>query len=218
MAIIKQGILGGFSGSVAGVVGSSWKGRAVMKAKPLSVANPRTEAQVNQRTSFKLVSVFASFLLTHFVRPIYNPIAGNISGYNKFTRQNKNMFSGAGEFQPGNLYSGGGDLPYDEIKTAEYNTTIDLMTITWDSSAIAGSVRESDEVVAYAYEPTTDTYWLGASGEPRSAETLVLGKFKGGSDLMGQLQVTVGMAYVSADGRLVSVESKAQTFTIDFTV
>ena len=48
MGILKQGILGGFSGKVANVVGTSWKGIAVIKAMPLSVANPKTAGQVAQ--------------------------------------------------------------------------------------------------------------------------------------------------------------------------
>jgi len=33
MAIIKQGILGGFSGSVANITGAAWKGRSTVRAK-----------------------------------------------------------------------------------------------------------------------------------------------------------------------------------------
>jgi hypothetical protein len=52
MGVIKRGILGGFSGKVANVIGGSWKGIAYMRAMPLSVANPRTTAQTTQRTIF----------------------------------------------------------------------------------------------------------------------------------------------------------------------
>jgi hypothetical protein len=55
MGTIKKGILGGFSGKVGTVVGSSWKGIAYMRSLPLSVKNPRTLAQVSQRSKFTLV-------------------------------------------------------------------------------------------------------------------------------------------------------------------
>lgn len=48
MAIIKQGILGGFSGSVAGVTGAAWKGRSTVRAKKPKQngrATPAMEAQ-----------------------------------------------------------------------------------------------------------------------------------------------------------------------------
>jgi len=54
MGTIKKGILGGFSGKVGTVVGSSWKGIAYMRSLPLKVKNPRTEPQMNQRSKFAL--------------------------------------------------------------------------------------------------------------------------------------------------------------------
>ena len=53
MGKIKQGILGGFRGTVGTVVGSSWNGIAYMKGKPQSVKNPKTDAQLQQRGFFR---------------------------------------------------------------------------------------------------------------------------------------------------------------------
>ena len=63
MATIKQGILGAFSGKVGSVVGSSWKGIAIMKALPASVANPRTAKQVIQRSKMSSAVAFAKEVL-----------------------------------------------------------------------------------------------------------------------------------------------------------
>jgi len=52
MGKINQGILGGLSGKVGNVIGGSWKGIDYIRIKPTSVANPRTEGQVNQRNKF----------------------------------------------------------------------------------------------------------------------------------------------------------------------
>ena len=62
MGKIKQGILGGFRGTVGTVVGSSWNGVAYMKGKPQSVKNPRSDAQVQQRTFFKEVQALVAQL------------------------------------------------------------------------------------------------------------------------------------------------------------
>jgi hypothetical protein len=75
MAIIKQGILGGFLNKV----GTAWKGRAVMRAMPLSVANPRTAAQIGNRQTFKVITKVASQLLGSVIVPLCNKFAGNIS-------------------------------------------------------------------------------------------------------------------------------------------
>lgn len=88
MAIIRRGILGGFSGKIANVVGSSWKGIAVMRTLPLSVANPRTPAQVAQRSKFTLISEFASAILTTMIKPLWDRHSQKMSGYNAFIQQN----------------------------------------------------------------------------------------------------------------------------------
>ncbi|MDD3723512.1 MAG: DUF6266 family protein, partial [Lutibacter sp.] len=52
MGTIKKGILGGFSGKVGSVVGSTWNGISYMRSLPASVKNPRTEKQMSQRSKF----------------------------------------------------------------------------------------------------------------------------------------------------------------------
>lgn len=89
MGIIKRGILGGFSNKVANVVGSSWKGINTMRALPLSVANPRTAAQVSNRNSFTYFSKLGSDVLSTIVQPLLNRDAKYMSGYNKFIKLNK---------------------------------------------------------------------------------------------------------------------------------
>jgi len=54
MGKISQGILGGLSGKVGNVIGGNWKGIDYLRIKPSSVANPRTEGQVNQRNKFTI--------------------------------------------------------------------------------------------------------------------------------------------------------------------
>jgi len=217
MGIIKQGILGGFSGKVAGVVGTSWKGRAVIKARPLSVANPKTEGQVSQRTSFKSVAQVGSSILTSVLRPLYNPIAGNISGYNKFTSKNKQMFSGVGSFQFADTNIGGGTLQHDQlnsITTADSGATID---VAWTVPAGTPAARLTDKAVAFVIEPISGNIWSIAVGDTREEELMNLTKFKAGSDLTAQLQVYGYIGYVDTTGRLTSIESAGFEATVDFT-
>ena len=67
MGIIKQGITGGFSGMVGNVVGGSWKGIAYMRIRPVSVANPQTVGQQDQRTKFAITAQFLE-PITEFLR------------------------------------------------------------------------------------------------------------------------------------------------------
>ncbi|TLX71948.1 hypothetical protein E9993_19235 [Labilibacter sediminis] len=63
MAKFEQGILGGFSGKVGNVVGSTWKGISYMKAKPQKSNRKASEKQIEQRARF----LFAS----NFIQPLY---------------------------------------------------------------------------------------------------------------------------------------------------
>lgn len=96
MGVIKRGILGGFSNKVANVVGSSWKGINTMRALPLSVANPRTTAQVSNRNSFTYFSKLGSDVLSSIVQPLLNRDAKYMSGYNKFIMRNKLVYDEGG--------------------------------------------------------------------------------------------------------------------------
>lgn len=59
MGKYSQGILGAFSGMIGPVVGSSWKGQNVMRAKPKKNKNRKySDAQVDQHDKFKLAARF----------------------------------------------------------------------------------------------------------------------------------------------------------------
>ena len=62
MGKIKQGILGGFKGKVGTVIGASWNGIAYMKGLPQSQKDPKTAAQVAQRSFFREVQDLVSQL------------------------------------------------------------------------------------------------------------------------------------------------------------
>lgn len=56
MGKFNQGILGGFTGKVGGVVGSRSRGQWIYRAYQGVVKNPKTIAQTNQREQFKIFS------------------------------------------------------------------------------------------------------------------------------------------------------------------
>ena len=98
MAIVRQGILGGFRGRVGNIVGTGWKGKAVMKSLPLTVANPRTAGQVLQRGKFSMLVHLASNILASIVKPLWDRSASGMSGYNAFISANQNAFHSSGAF------------------------------------------------------------------------------------------------------------------------
>lgn len=214
MAKIKQGILGGFSGKVANVVGTSWKGRAVMKSQPLSVSNPRTENQVGQRNKFSKIAVLASQILTQFVQPVENPISGNISGYNLFCKDNKTAFDAAGDFVPANLVCGGGKIINLEMASAFADNSDREFSISWTNGEEISALRLTDKVFAVAID--ADGKALGASSgvTTRADEEVKFYPFEGVEMPAAADKVYLLYAAVSADGREVSVKTVAQEATV----
>ena len=82
MGKIKQGILGGFSGQVGTVVGSSWKGIAYMRGKAQHVKNPRTAGQTYHRDAIKAVTM-ALRPITSTLRLTFAEYAKKMSAFNK---------------------------------------------------------------------------------------------------------------------------------------
>ena len=92
MGVIKRGILGGVSNKVGNVVGSSWKGIATLRSLPLSVANPNTKAQRDNRSTFAAMSKLGSDVLATVCQPLWNRDAKQMSGFNAYVMQNKLAF------------------------------------------------------------------------------------------------------------------------------
>lgn len=209
MAKIKQGILGGFSGKVAGVVGTSWKGRAVMKSRPLSVANPRTDAQQEQRGKFSKVAELASAILTTFVQPVENPISGDVSGYNKFVKDNKAAFSALGKLQAANFGCGGGKIiNLESVSLAVVSGDTDI-TLSWSNSAGISALRLTDKVFVAVFDEDGFPMAVSSGAVTRAAEAATVEFNEGVSALEASEKVIVLYAVVSADGREVSVFTNA---------
>lgn len=81
MGKIKQGVLGGFSGKVGPVIGSSWKGKAYMKGIALSFNDANTDLQKAQRQRFTVVSGFVMSILS-FVRTGFRSVADGMTTIN----------------------------------------------------------------------------------------------------------------------------------------
>ena len=144
MAIIKQGIMGGFSGTIGNIVGSSWKGIDVMKSKPLSVSNPKTAAQQAQRGAFGQCVAVAASLLSVIIKPLWDRFSMQMSGFNAFVSENISNFDADGIISYPDLVISKGKMestPVDEIAEDSGDDTID---IAWVADGGTGYKLNSD--------------------------------------------------------------------------
>jgi len=159
MGKIKRGILGGVSGSVANVVGGSWKGIAYLRAKPLSVANPNSSGQQKQRSAFASAVAAARAILTEIITPFWNPIAELMSGYNRFVSQNIDAWDGLGNFDVTKFSGVIGKLTGVVGMTYNANSGTSKHDITWTDNSGSGSALAADQVVIVIFNETQN-YWL----------------------------------------------------------
>ncbi|AND65190.1 hypothetical protein AX766_12745 [Flavobacterium covae] len=187
MGKIGRGILGGVSGKVANVVGSRWKGIDYIRAKPQSVANPRTLLQVNQRTKFALV--------LRFLQPNLNFIK---IGYKNYAVK-KSQFNSAMSYILNNAIIGvSPDFEIDYSLallsrgnlTGALNPVFDLTTsgqvqFSWDDNSTDGNALPTDKVMVVAYNPIKgeSVYLSGGATRADLSQTVIIPNSYAGDEL-----------------------------------
>lgn len=200
-AIIKRGILGGFSNKIGNIVGTSWKGIAVMKSLPLSVANPQTAGQVTQRSRFTAASVFGSQILADVVKPLNDRFAQQESGYNLFVRRNvMNAFDENGAIL-GNLSISQGKLDQVPNLVVTASAGTDRVTFTYTNNSGSGFALPDDEVYVVVYIQNVVLSGAMVTPETRSTGPAV---WQSGGQLTQGMTLGYSFALRRADGSMVS--------------
>ena len=202
MGVIKQGILGPFSGKVGTVVGAIWKGIGTIRALPASVSNPRTEGQVNQRTKFSAALEFLQPSLA-FIQQGFRFYAKGMSAFNAAQSYVlKNAITGTApnfsvDYTTALVSRGklegvsGGNL-------SELNGTV---TVTWTDNSNQGNARADDKVLLLVYNPTKGESHIvledPATREDATIVSTLPAHYSGDT-------VHVYLAFQAADGSMVS--------------
>jgi hypothetical protein len=175
MAVMRQGILGGLRNKIGSVVGTSWKGIAVLKSLPLSVANPRTTPQVNQRTKFAAVVAFASAINSGVIKPLWDRFAQRKSGNNAFVARNIDSFNNLGILSsPEDIVISEGKMSATPIATAVADVSSNTITITWSTTLTDSFQANTDLAYLLAYQIEGNKFGTNVGTVLRSAGTAVI--------------------------------------------
>lgn len=202
MGKIPQGILGSLSGKVGSIIGGSWKGIDYIRIKPASVANPRTEGQVNQRNKFTITLEYLQ-ATKDFIK----------IGYKSFATK-KTEFNAAMSYVLNNAV--GGIAPNFTIDyslallsrgglSGVLNGTTDLtnagqVSFGWGDNSAEGNASATDKAMVLVYNPSKKESISILDGADRTVGSQVVtipGTYAGDT-------VELFMAFVSADGTQVS--------------
>ena len=199
MGKIKQGVLGGFTGTVGPVIGSSWKGVDVVKSKPTSVAYPATAGQVAQTSKMAGIVAIGSELLAGVVKPLWDRFAVKQSGYNAFTSANIGNMNGASvsDFSAFKIAKGK-LLPL--TPACDGVPVLGELVVTWDDVEVSDPLASATDV-AFAVILGEDSSVVGfASGTTRASKEISIPA----KSLGAMTNVNVYLAFRSADGKRVS--------------
>lgn len=219
MATIKQGILGAFSGKVAGVVGSSWKGIPVMKSLPPSVANPKTAKQIEQRSRMSACTAFSQSVLAEVIKPLNDRFASRMSGFNAFTSRNIAAFEGGTLSKPEDLkISPQGnkaqliDAIAAEAKITKKNAQVRL---DWVSDAGSGKALATDKPYSVVYNRTSKKSFGFALNAERVDDAVII--YLPDDEFSPGDIIDVYLAFLRSDGTVV-FETAYATATLDTAV
>lgn len=200
MGVIRRGILGGLSGKVANVVGSSWKGIAVLKSLPLNVANPRTAAQVTQRDKFAQCVAFAKGILTQIIKPLNDRFASGQSGFNLFIQRNIDFFDETGAASPDDIKLSEGTVTPAENAAVAGDRSDNEIVVTWDDNTGTGDAL-ADDVAYIVIVNNTNSQTAVSNSEDRATGTATIVMPAGW--LAGQV-LTALISFRRSDGTKVS--------------
>jgi hypothetical protein len=205
MGKYENGVLGKFTGKVGTVVGSTWKGKAVMRAKPPSKRTKASSpAQLEQQARFKLI---ANVLqpLADFMNVTYKKAAVGMSGLNKAIATNI-MVAIAGVYPAftvdfTKILLSQGRLP-NVTAPAAASAAAGKLTITWTDNTGMGKALSSDLAYVAVYSADLDhwTYVQNAAARNSGTYTMDLTGLSGKS-----VQAYIG--FFTADGKTVSTSA-----------
>jgi hypothetical protein len=202
MGKINQGILGGVSGQVGNVIGGTWKGIDYLRIKPSSVANPRTEGQVDQRSKFSTVLRFLQ-PMTDFLRVGFKLYANKMTQFNAAMSYNlNNAITGAYPnfmIDYANALVTRGNLTGAAGGAASSPSAGDVEA-TWTDNSGSGSALATDKALIALLNTTRGEAVFTTSGPARSAGSATIPV---PSEYSGE-DVEVFLGFVSEDGTKVA--------------
>lgn len=177
MAEVQNPLIGRAKNALGGVVFQTWKGRNVIRSRPLTVANPKTDPQVFQRQKLAAgVEVYRSAAAG--VKVGYVEQSAKITAYNAFMSEIlKNAISGTKDNVVVNykdiLMAKGTIAPTNNL-VLTINAGTGQVSATWDEAPLGPGQSSTDTIVAIIYNATKDSWEVRQPPAARSAETVTL--------------------------------------------
>ena len=197
MATFFKGPLGGFSGSIGPVIGSSWKELQVMRSQPGPRTGAPTPAQADQQAKFALAGGFMNDIKK--LLDVTMADSGNMSGFNIALQQIlQDAITGASNawnIDYSKVLISQGDL-FNAFGYSVASAAAGKITWTWQASAGTDSESPTDRaiLVAYSADLGRAAYTLSGAARSTGSDSLTVPVFSG-------KVVQTWLAFISTNGK-----------------
>lgn len=173
--IVSNPLIGASRKSMGNATFSNWKGLYVLKTKPISVANPQTDSQNQQRDAFRQM-VLAFRNMPALVRKGFKELAIQKSEFNAFMSYNlRNAFdfsvSGTATLLPEEVLISKGTIASTPIISAVADRSNNTIVITTATTALQPGQSVTDVYLVGAYNETQEDFYGEVTTAARSTGT-----------------------------------------------
>lgn len=151
MSLVQNPLIGRAKQKLGNTVFTTWKGKNVLKSKPITVENPKTPAQLMRRSALSGIVSFYR-LIAGVVSVGFKELANGMSEYNAFTSGAlKDAFDYSAPpvatFQPQNLKISKGTIATQAITSISNNLGTNKIRVDWDSSSLQPGQSATDKAL-----------------------------------------------------------------------
>lgn len=176
MGILPGGVFGNSKNKIGGLITYVVKGRTIVRSKPATYNDKKSETQTLQRNRMKTVMALARLLLG-IIRTSYQTKKTYQSGVNAFISENlkaENFITDTAEFDYGNLVISKGILQPVEISNVVYNDVNGNFTISNVQNANNVTGFDSDLLSVLIIQNTTGMLFSKADVSSRNSSTITV--------------------------------------------
>ncbi|WMI69040.1 DUF6266 family protein [Mangrovimonas sp. YM274] len=172
MAQLPNGIMGGISGKLGPLAGTSWKGINVFRSIPANTNHQPTPAQQQQHDKFKTVSAFLN-PLKQLINHTFNASGLSKTGYNLamsyHLREALLPQGDSFKIQYAKALVAMGPLRGLEVTHMQQPTSGQLQ-LQWLDNSTKAMAHPTDKLVIVLYSPQTHNYFWQLTDTPRNSQ------------------------------------------------
>lgn len=162
MSVVQNPLIGRARQKLGGTVFTTWKGINVIKGKPLTVANPRTDPQIMRRSAMSQIVELAR-LLTGALNLGFKEQAVRKSAFNAFVGYNlRNAFNytapPVATLTPATLLVSQGTVSPTAISAISADESINVVAVDWTSASLLPGQSNADSMQCVVYNENKDIW------------------------------------------------------------